>query len=127
MNAILHNGTLWVSGGTNIKYSYDGVTWTTVASSPTQINSLAWTGSEWLACCDGSNNLYSSNNAIQWYSIQALSAYNLYKIAYNHNTLFALSDSTIYYSKYAYTNSWNSYSDPSLGAITDYAYTGSHL
>ena len=31
MNAILHNGTLWVSGGTNIKYSYDGISWTTVA------------------------------------------------------------------------------------------------
>ncbi len=126
MNAILYNGSLWVAGGTNIKYSIDGISWTTVASSPTQINSLAWTGSEWLACCDGSNNLYYSNNAIQWYPIQVLSAYNLYKIAYHQNTIFALSDSTIYYSKYANTYSWNVYSDPSLGAITDYAYTGSH-
>jgi hypothetical protein len=124
MNAILYNGTLWVAGGTNIKYSSNALDWTNVVNGPTSVNSLAWTGSEWLASCDGSNNLYSSNNAIQWYLIGALSAYNIYKIAYNNNTIFALSDSTVYYSIYSNTSSWNSYSDPSLGSITDYAYTG---
>lgn len=128
MNAVLNNGTLWVAGGTNIKYSNDGITWIPVVSSPTSVNSLVWTGSQWLAACDGSNNLYYSNNAIQWYQNSSLSAYNIYKIAYNHNTIFALSDSTVYYSKYANINSnvWSSHYDASLGQITDYAYTGLH-
>lgn len=124
MNSVLNNGTLWVAGGTNIKYSNDGITWIPVASGPTSVNSLAWTGSQWLAACDGSNNLYSSNNASQWYQNSSLSAYNIYKIAYNQNTIFALSDSTVYYSKYSNSNTWSSHYDASLGQITDYAYTG---
>ncbi len=124
MNAIINNGTLWVAGGTNIKYSADGITWTIVANSPTSINSLVWTGNEWLASCDGSNNLYSSNNAIQWYQNSSLSAHNIYKIAYHQNIIFALSDSTVYYTNNFYT--WNSHYDASLSAITDYTFTGTH-
>lgn len=128
MNAVLNNETLWVAGGTNIKYSNDGITWIPVVSGPTSVNSLAWTGSQWIAACDGSNNLYVSNNAIQWYQNSSLSAYNIYKIAYNHNTIFALSDSNVYYSKYSNINpnTWSSHYDASLGQITDYSYTGSH-
>ncbi len=128
MNAVLYNGTLWVAGGTNIKYSNNGITWITVANSPTSVNSLAWTGSQWLASCDGSNNLYTSNNAIHWYLNNSLSAHNIYKIAYDPGTatVFALSDSTIYYAKYSNLGSWSSHTDASLGAITDYTYTGTH-
>ncbi len=126
MNAVLNNGTLWVAGGTNIKYSNDGITWIPVVSGPTSVNSLAWTGSQWLASCDGSNNLFVSNNAIQWYQNTSLSAYNIYKIAYNHNTIFALSDSTVFYSKHSNTNAWSSHYDASLSQVTDYAFTGSH-
>ncbi len=126
MNAVLYNGTLWVAGGTNIKYSNNGITWITVANSPTSVNSLAWTGSQWLASCDGSNNLYTSNNAIQWYLNNSLSAHNIYKVAYEQGTVFALSDSTVYYAKYSNLSSWSSHTDASLGAITDFAYTGTH-
>ena len=66
-SAVLNNGTTWVAGGSNsIAYSTTGKTWTTVTGGPTNVNSLAWTGTQWLACCDGSNNLYVSSDAVSW-------------------------------------------------------------
>ena len=121
-SAILNNGTTWVAGGTTLKYSTTGKTWTT-ASGPTNVNSLAWTGTQWLAGCDGSNNLYTSIDAITWNLNTSLQAYTIVKVAYANNTIFVLSVGTILYSQNFGT--WSSHVE-SVGAITGFTYTGTH-
>jgi hypothetical protein len=121
-SAILNNGTTWVAGGSTLKYSTTGKSWTT-ASGPTNVNSLAWTGTQWLAGCDGSNNLYTSIDAITWYLNTSLQAYNIIKVAYANNTIFVLSVGTIFYSQNFGT--WSSRVE-SVGAITGFSYTGTH-
>jgi hypothetical protein len=121
-SAILNNGTTWVAGGSTLKYSTTGKTWTT-ASGPTNINSLAWTGTQWLAGCDGSNNLYTSIDAITWNLNTSLQAYTIVKVAYANNTIFILSVGTIFYSQNFGT--WSSHVE-SVGAITGFVYTGTH-
>jgi len=121
-SAILNNGTTWVAGGTTLKYSTTGKTWTT-ASGPTNVNSLAWTGTQWLAGCDGSNNLYTSIDAITWNLNTSLQSYNISKVAYASNTFFVLSVGTIFYS--TIFGIWSSHSE-SVGAITGFTYTGTH-
>lgn len=121
-SAILNNGTTWVAGGTTLKYSTTGKTWTT-ASGPTNVNSLAWTGTQWLAGCDGSNNLYTSIDAITWNLNTSLQAYTIVKVAYANNTIFVLSVGTILYSQNFGT--WSSHVE-SVGAITGFSYTGTH-
>ena len=121
-SAILNNGTTWVAGGTTLKYSTTGKTWTT-ASGPTNVNSLAWTGTQWLAGCDGSNNLYTSIDAITWNLNTSLQAYTIVKVAYANNTIFVLSIGTILYSQNFGT--WSSHVE-SVGAITGFTYTGTH-
>ena len=121
-SAILNNGTTWVAGGSTLKYSTTGKTWTT-ASGPTNVNSLAWTGTQWVAGCDGSNNLYTSNDAITWNLNTSLQAYTIIKVAYANNTIFILSVGTILYSQNFGT--WSSHVE-SVGAITGFVYTGTH-
>ena len=121
-SAILNNGTTWVAGGSTLKYSTTGKTWTT-ASGPTNVNSLAWTGTQWLAGCDGSNNLYTSIDAITWNLNTSLQAYTIVKVAYANNTIFVLSVGTILYSQNFGT--WSSHVE-SVGAITGFTYTGTH-
>ena len=121
-SAILNNGTTWVAGGSTLKYSTTGKTWTT-ASGPTNVNSLAWTGTQWLAGCDGSNNLYTSIDAITWNLNTSLQAYTILKVAYANNTIFILSVGTILYSQNFGT--WSSHVE-SVGAITGFTYTGTH-
>jgi hypothetical protein len=121
-SAILNNGTTWVAGGSTLKYSTTGKTWTT-ASGPTNVNSLAWTGTQWLAGCDGSNNLYTSIDAITWNLNTSLQAYTIIKVAYANNTIFVLSVGTILYSQNFGT--WSSHVE-SVGAITGFVYTGTH-
>ena len=121
-SAILNNGTTWVAGGSTLKYSTTGKTWTT-ASGPTNVNSLAWTGTQWLAGCDGSNNLYTSIDAITWNLNTSLQAYTITKVAYTNNTIFILSVGTILYSQNFGT--WSSHVE-SVGAITGFVYTGTH-
>lgn len=121
-SAILNNGTTWVAGGSTLKYSTTGKTWTT-ASGPTNVNSLAWTGTQWLAGCDGSNNLYTSIDAITWNLNTSLQAYTIIKVAYANNTIFVLSVGTILYSQNIGT--WSSHVE-SVGAITGFVYTGTH-
>ena len=121
-SAILNNGTTWVAGGTTLKYSTTGKTWTT-ASGPTNVNSLAWTGTQWIAGCDGSNNLYTSIDAITWNLNTSLQDYNILKVAYANNTIFVLSVGTILYSQNFGT--WSSHVE-SVGAITGFTYTGTH-
>ena len=121
-SAILNNGTTWVAGGSTLKYSTTGKTWTT-ASGPTNVNSLAWTGTQWLAGCDGSNNLYTSIDAITWNLNTSLQAYTIVKVAYANNTIFVLSVGTILYSQNFGT--WSSHVE-SVGAITGFVYTGTH-
>ena len=121
-SAILNNGTTWVAGGSTLKYSTTGKTWTT-ASGPTNVKSLAWTGTQWLAGCDGSNNLYTSNDAITWNLNTSLQAYNISKVAYANNTFFVLSVGTIFYSTIFGT--WSSRVE-SVGSITGFTYTGTH-
>ena len=121
-SAILNNGTTWVAGGTTLKYSTTGKTWTT-ASGPTNVNSLVWTGTQWLAGCDGSNNLYTSIDAITWNLNTSLQAYTIVKVAYANNTIFVLSVGTILYSQNFGT--WSSHVE-SVGAITGFTYTGTH-
>ena len=121
-SAILNNGTTWVAGGSTLKYSTTGKTWTT-ASGPTNVNSLAWTGTQWLAGCDGSNNLYTSIDAITWNLNTSLQAYTIIKVAYANNTIFVLSVGTILYSQNFGT--WSSHVE-SVGAITGFTYTGTH-
>ena len=125
MKASLNNGSIWVVGGSSIATSIDGKTWTTVPSSPTNVNSLAFTGSQWIACCDGSNNIYSgTSDANSWYLSRTLSSYNLFKVAFANNTLFALSTGKIFYSTDLNLGAWSSYS-AAVGDITGFAYTGS--
>jgi len=123
-SAVLNNGTMWVAGGTTLKYSTTGKTWTT-ASGPTSVNSLAWTGSQWLAGCDGSNNLYTSNDAITWNLNTSLQSYTISKVAYANNTIFVLSVGTILFSPLLNLGSWSSHTE-SVGAITGFTYTGTH-
>jgi hypothetical protein len=121
-SAILNNGTTWVAGGTTLKYSTTGKSWTT-ASGPTNVNSLAWTGTQWLAGCDGSNNLYTSNDAITWNLNTSLQSYTIVKVAYANNTIFVLSVGILFFSQNL--GSWSSRSE-SVGAITGFVYTGTH-
>lgn len=121
-SAILNNGTTWVAGGSTLKYSTTGKTWTT-ASGPTNVNSLAWTGTQWLAGCDGANNLYTSNDAITWNLNTSLQAYTILKVAYANNTIFVLSVGTIFFSQNF--GIWSSHVE-SVGAITGFTYTGTH-
>ncbi len=111
-----------MAGGTTLKYSTTGKTWTT-ASGPTNVNSLAWTGTQWLAGCDGSNNLYTSIDAITWNLNTSLQSYTIIKVAYANNTIFVLSVGTILYSQNFGT--WSSHVE-SVGAITGFTYTGTH-
>jgi hypothetical protein len=73
---IAWNGSMWVmgggyGGGTNIRYSYDAVTWF-AASAPFnwEATALAWNGSMWV--CTGSdqanplNGIAWSSNGINW-------------------------------------------------------------
>lgn len=122
-SAVLNNGTMWVAGGSSLKYSTTGKTWTT-ASGPTNVNSLAWTGSQWLAGCDGSNNLYTSNNGIDWNLNTSLQSYTITKVAYAKNTIFILSVGTILFSENI--GSWTTHTE-SVGAITGFTYTGTHF
>ena len=121
-SAILNNGTTWVAGGTTLKYSTTGKSWTT-ASGPTNVNSLAWTGTQWVAGCDGSNNLYTSNDAITWNLNTSLQSYPIVKVAYANNTIFVLSVGILFFSQNL--GSWSSHSE-SVGAITGFTYTGTH-
>jgi hypothetical protein len=121
-SAVLNNGTTWVAGGSTLKYSTTGKTWTT-ASGPTNVNSLAWTGTQWLAGCDGSNNLYTSNDAITWNLNTSLQDYNISKVAYANSTIFVLSVGIIFYSQNL--GSWSSRVE-SVGSITGFTYTGTH-
>ena len=121
-SAVLNNGTTWVAGGSTLKYSTTGKTWTT-ASGPTNVNSLAWTGTQWLAGCDGSNNLYTSNDAITWNLNTSLQSYTIVKVAYANSTIFVLSVGIIFYSQNL--GSWSSRVE-SVGAITGFTYTGTH-
>jgi hypothetical protein len=121
-SAILNNGTTWVAGGSTLKYSTTGKTWTT-ASGPTNVNSLVWTGTQWLAGCDGANNLYTSNDAITWNLNTSLQAYTILKVAYANGTIFVLSVGTIFFSQDL--GSWSSRVE-SVGAITGFTYTGTH-
>ena len=124
---VLNNGSIWVAGGSSIATSVDGKTWTTVPSSPTNVNSLAFTGSQWIACCDGSNNIYSgTSDAKSWYLSTTLSSYNLFKVAFANNTLFALSTGTIFYSTDLNLGSWSTYT-AAVGNMTGFAYTGSQF
>lgn len=123
-SAVLNNGTMWVAGGSSLKYSTTGKTWTT-ASGPTNVNSLAWTGTQWLAGCDGSNNLYTSNDAIIWNLNTSLQSYNIFKVAYANNTVFVLSTGTIYISTILNLGSWSTHTE-SVGNITGFTYTGTH-
>jgi hypothetical protein len=122
MTAILNNGTTWVAAGSALKYSTTGKIWTT-ASGPTNVNSLAWTGTQWLAGCDGSNNLYTSIDAITWNLNTSLHDYTVTKVAYANNTFFVLSIGTIFFSQNF--GSWSSRVE-SVGAITGFSYTGTH-
>jgi len=121
-SAVLNNGTTWVAGGSTLKYSTTGKSWTT-ASGPTNVNSLAWTGTQWLAGCDGSNNLYTSIDAITWNLNTSLQSYTIVKVAYANSTIFVLSVGTILYSQDL--GSWSSHTE-SVGAITGFTYTGTH-
>jgi len=121
-SAVLNNGTMWVAGGSTLKYSTTGKTWTT-ASGPTNVNSLAWTGTQWLAGCDGANNLYTSNDAITWNLNTSLQAYTITKVAYANNFIFVLSVGTIFFSQNF--GIWSSHVE-SVGAITGFTYTGTH-
>lgn len=121
-SAILNNGTTWVAGGSTLKYSTTGKSWTT-ASGPTNVNSLAWTGTQWLAGCDGSNNLYTSNDAITWNLNTSLQSYTIVKVAYANHTIFVLSVGILFFSQNL--GSWSSHSE-SVGAITGFTYTGTH-
>ncbi len=121
-SAILNNGTTWVAGGSTMKYSTTGKTWTT-ASGPTNVNSLAWTGTQWLAGCDGSNNLYTSMDAITWNLNTSLQSYTISRVAYANNVIFILSVGTIFFSQNL--GSWSSRVE-SVGAITGFTYTGTH-
>ena len=124
---VLNNGSIWVAGGSSIATSIDGKTWTTVPSSPTNVNSLAFTGSEWIACCDGSNNIYSgTSDAKSWYLSTTLSSFNLFKVAFANNTLFALSSGKIFYSTDLNLGAWSSYT-AAVGNITGFAYNGSQF
>ena len=113
---------MWVAGGSTLKYSTTGKTWTT-ASGPTNVNSLAWTGTQWLAGCDGANNLYTSNDAITWNLNTSLQAYTITKVAYANNFIFVLSVGTIFFSQNF--GIWSSHVE-SVGAITGFTYTGTH-
>jgi hypothetical protein len=121
-SAILNNGTTWVAGGSTLKYSTTGKSWTT-ASGPTNVNSLAWTGTQWVAGCDGSNNLYTSNDAITWNLNTSLQSYTIVKVAYSNHTIFVLSVGILFFSQNL--GSWSSHSE-SVGAITGFTYTGTH-
>ena len=121
-SAILNNGTTWVAGGTTLKYSTTGKSWTT-ASGPTNVNSLAWTGTQWVAGCDGSNNLYTSNDAITWNLNTSLQSYTIVRVAYANHTIFVLSVGILFFSQNL--GSWSSHSE-SVGAITGFTYTGTH-
>lgn len=112
-----------MAGGSSLKYSTTGKTWTT-ASGPTNVNSLAWTGSQWLAGCDGSNNLYTSNDGIIWNLNTSLQSYTITKVAYAKNTIFILSVGTILFSENI--GSWSIHTE-SVGAITGFTYTGTHF
>ena len=126
-SAVLNNGTTWVAGGSNsIAYSTTGKTWTTVTGGPTNVNSLAWTGTQWLACCDGSNNLYVSSDAVTWSLNTNLSSYTLNKIAFANNTLFALSPGIIFYTTNLSLAAWSSHPVAGVGNITGFVYTGTH-
>jgi hypothetical protein len=122
--AVLNNGTIWVAGGSTMKYSSTGKTWTTAAG-PTDVNSLVWTGTQWIAACDGSNNLYTSNNAIQWNLNTSLQYYNITKVAYANNTVFALSVGTILFSTSQNLGAWTTHTE-SVGNISGFTYTGTH-
>ena len=121
-SAILNNGTTWVAGGSTLKYSTTGKSWTT-ASGPTNVNSLAWTGTQWVAGCDGSNNLYTSNDAITWNLNTSLQSYTIVKVVYANNVVFVLSVGILFFSQNL--GSWSSHSE-SVGAITGFTYTGTH-
>ncbi len=122
--AVLNNGTIWVAGGSTIKYSTTGKSWSS-ATGPTNVNSLAWTGSQWLAGCDGSNNLYTSNNGILWTLNTSLQSYNIIKVAYANNVIFALTVGTILFSPNSNLGIWSSHTE-SVGNITGVTYTGTH-
>lgn len=122
--AVLNNGTIWVAGGSIIKYSTTGKSWSS-ATGPTNVNSLAWTGSQWLAGCDGSNNLYTSNNGILWTLNTSLQSYNITKVAYENNVIFALTAGTINFSPDSNLGVWSSHTE-SVGNITGVTYTGTH-
>ena len=127
MKASLNNGSIWVAGGSSIATSLDGKTWTTVPSSPTNVNSLAFTGSQWIACCDGSNNIYyGTSDAQSWYLSTTLSSNYIFKVAFANETLFALSTGKIFYSTDLNLGSWSTYT-AAVGDITGFAYTGSQF
>jgi len=127
-SAVLNNGTTWVAGGSSsVAYSTTGKTWTTVTGGPTNVNSLAWTGTMWVACCDGSNNLYVSSDAVSWTLNTNLSSYNLYKVAYANNTLFALSSGIIFYTTSLNLGAWSLHSTVAAGIFTGFVYTGTHF
>jgi hypothetical protein len=126
-SAVLNNGTIWVAGGSTLAYSTTGKTWTTVTAGPINVNSIAWTDFQWIACCDGSNNLYTSNDAILWKLNTSLSSFNLSKIAYANNTLFALSNNgTIFFSTSFNLGDWTTHA-AGVGNITGFTYTGTHF
>ena len=124
-SAVLNNGIMWVAGGSTLMYSTTGKTWST-ASGPTNVNSLVWTGAQWIACCDGSNNLYSSIDAIIWNLNTSLQSYNLFNIAHVNDTLFALSSGIIFFNNNNNNlGSWQTHTE-SVGNITGFTYTGTH-
>ncbi len=58
-----------VGEGTNtIMYSYDGVTWANVTSSPfsSKGRAVTWTGYRWVAVGEGTNTIAFSPNGINW-------------------------------------------------------------
>jgi hypothetical protein len=126
-SAVLNNGSIWVAGGsTSLAYSTTGKTWTTVVSGPTNVNSIVWTGTLWISSSDGSNNLYTSHDAITWKLNTSLNAYNIYKIVYTNNILFALSAGTILYCPGLNFGAWSSHSVAGAGNFTGFVYTGTH-
>jgi hypothetical protein len=78
VSSVCWNGSMWLAGGSGINrmaYSYDGITWTALASGNTQFSeyvaSIVWNGSIWIV--SGSNSgtyttVYSSD-AVTWTAV----------------------------------------------------------
>jgi hypothetical protein len=85
---IAWNGEQWLAGGTGtntLAYSYDGINWTAVTSSPfnNTCNDIAWNGNYWIAVGSILNTIAYSPDGINWTGLGTSALSNGLGVAWN--------------------------------------------